>query len=126
MTLTERLRLRSRRGPAADTTSPISSPGEEALPIAGYDDLHEKEVIAHFRELSQVEPTYDNIIIDLPSFKLLPAAAIQHLPAWLLVTEWGKTPRDQVRHLLENEYLVRDPCLGVVLNKVNMVRLRSY
>lgn len=30
-------------------------PGAEALPIAGYDDLHEKQVIAHFRELSQVE-----------------------------------------------------------------------
>jgi hypothetical protein len=55
MTLTERLRLRSRRGPAADTTSPVSSPGEGALPIAGYDDLHEKQVIAQFRELSQVE-----------------------------------------------------------------------
>jgi hypothetical protein len=55
MTLTERLRIRSRREPAADTTSPLSSPGEETLPIAGYDDLHEKQVIAHFRELSQVD-----------------------------------------------------------------------
>jgi hypothetical protein len=55
MTLTERLRIRSRRGPAADTTSPLSPRSEETLPIAGYDDLHEKQVIAHFRELSQVE-----------------------------------------------------------------------
>jgi hypothetical protein len=55
MSLTERLRIRSRREPAADTTSPLPPPGEEALPIAGYDDLNEKQVIAHFRELSQVE-----------------------------------------------------------------------
>ena len=55
MTLIERLHIRSRREPAADTTSPISSPGEETLPIASYDDLHEKQVIAHFRELSQVD-----------------------------------------------------------------------
>jgi hypothetical protein len=55
MSLTARLRIRSRSEPAADTKSPPSSPGAESLPIAGYDDLDEKQVIAHFRELSQVE-----------------------------------------------------------------------
>jgi hypothetical protein len=55
MTLTERLRIRSRRGPAADPSSPPAPPDEGALPIPGYDDLPEKQVIDRFRELSQVE-----------------------------------------------------------------------
>ena len=55
MSLTARLRIRSRSEPAADTKSPPPPPGAEALPIAGYDGLDEKQVIAHFRELSQVE-----------------------------------------------------------------------
>lgn len=55
MRITERLRIRPRRGPAADATPPEAPAAAEALPIAGYDDLHEKEVIAHLRELSQVE-----------------------------------------------------------------------
>ena len=55
MSLTERLRIGPRRAPAADTTAPAAAPDAQALPIAGYDDLHEKQVTAHFRELSQVE-----------------------------------------------------------------------
>ena len=55
MKLTERLGIRPRREAAADTTPLGDAPSAEGLPIAGYDALGEKQVIAHFRELSQVE-----------------------------------------------------------------------
>ena len=55
MKLTERLGIRPRREAAADTTPLGDAPSAEGLPIAGYDALGEKQVIAHFRELSQVD-----------------------------------------------------------------------
>jgi hypothetical protein len=48
-------RLRSTRRPTAETTPAGDPAAPDALPITGYDDLHEKDVIARFPELSQVE-----------------------------------------------------------------------
>jgi hypothetical protein len=55
MKLTERLGIRPRSAPATDTAPQGAEPTAEGLPIAGYDALNEKQVTAHFRELSQVE-----------------------------------------------------------------------
>lgn len=54
MKFSERLR-RGAGGRPADTAPPSDPAAAEALPIAGYDGLHEKIVISHFHELSQVE-----------------------------------------------------------------------
>jgi hypothetical protein len=53
MRISERLGLRSR--PATQTTPSAGPATDETLPIAGYDALSDKQVTAHFRELSQVE-----------------------------------------------------------------------
>jgi hypothetical protein len=44
------------RGRATETPATIEAPpGEGGSPIAGYDDLDEKALIARFRDLSQIE-----------------------------------------------------------------------
>jgi hypothetical protein len=55
MRISERLRNGLRPAPAAGTTPSEGPASAEALPIGGYDGLHEKQVIAQFRQLSQVE-----------------------------------------------------------------------
>jgi hypothetical protein len=55
MRISERLRSGLRPRPVADTTPSAGPAGAEALPIAGYDGLQEKQVITQFRQLSQVE-----------------------------------------------------------------------
>jgi Mrp family chromosome partitioning ATPase len=97
-----------------------------ANPIRRSELLGSQAMIKLLRSLEQSTPAYDYIVIDLPSFKQLPTAAIQHLSAWLLVTEWGKTSRDQVRTVLSDEYLIHESCIGVVLNKVKLSRLPLY
>jgi hypothetical protein len=55
MRISERLRNGLRPRPAAGPTPSEGPASAEALPIAGYDGRQEKQVIAQFRELSQVE-----------------------------------------------------------------------
>jgi hypothetical protein len=55
MRISERLRNGLRPRPAADTTPSEGPATPETLPIAGYDGLQDKQVIAQFRQLSQVE-----------------------------------------------------------------------
>ena len=55
MRISERLRSGLRPKPAAESTVPGEPSFSEGLPIAGYDGLQEKQVTAHFRQLSQVE-----------------------------------------------------------------------
>ncbi|MBA3260902.1 MAG: hypothetical protein H0T69_00195 [Thermoleophilaceae bacterium] len=55
MRISERLRSGLRPRPVDDTTAPEDPAAAQSLPIAGYDGLQEKEVTAHFRQLSQVE-----------------------------------------------------------------------
>jgi hypothetical protein len=54
MKLSERLHIGSGR-PAAETATPEAAAGSETLGIAGYDGLHEKDVIGRLHELSQVQ-----------------------------------------------------------------------
>ena len=91
------------------------------------------------RELSNVGPKFDAIlrdaktlfdiiIIDLPPFAA--AADARLLSAlcncFVLVTEWGKTNRTAVWRFLNAEGGIRDRLLGVVLNKVDLDRLKQY
>ena len=45
---------------------------------------------------------------------------------FVLVTEWGRTPRRLVRSALEREPQLESALIGVVLNKVNFDRLARY
>jgi polysaccharide biosynthesis transport protein len=78
--------------------------------------------------LKQAEEDYSFIIIDLPPLgPVVDVRAIApQLDGVLLVAEWGVTARTHIRDLLASHPLVRDKCLGVVLNKVALNKLRFY
>jgi succinoglycan biosynthesis transport protein ExoP len=71
---------------------------------------------------------YDYIVVDLPP--LLPVVDVRvaaHLiDAFLLVIEWGSTPREVVLDALSSVPAVREKLLGTVLNKARLARLSRY
>jgi len=78
--------------------------------------------------LEDVRREFDYVIIDLPPLgPMVDALSIQPwTDGFILVTEWGRTPRRLVRALIENEPQLADEILGVVLNKVDFARLGRY
>ncbi|WP_210237970.1 hypothetical protein, partial [Mesorhizobium sp. M2D.F.Ca.ET.226.01.1.1] len=44
----------------------------------------------------------------------------------LLVVEWGVTARTFVRECLNNNPILADKCIGVLLNKVDINRIKMY
>lgn len=80
------------------------------------------------RLLQSASEAFDYIIVDLPP--LAPVVDVRgfanQFDAFLLVVEWGKTPRQAIRTVLENDSRIREKCLGVVLNKVDIKRQKMY
>jgi polysaccharide biosynthesis transport protein len=78
--------------------------------------------------LKQAADNYSFIIIDLPPVGPVVdvRAVTPQLDAIVFVVEWGETARTLVRDTLAAHPLVRDKCLGVVLNKVTMSKLKLY
>ena len=71
---------------------------------------------------------FDYIVVDLPPLApVVDAKAFaQMADGFLLVTEWGSTPRNLVRSLLQAEPQVAGKVLGVLLNKTDMKLLSRY
>lgn len=78
--------------------------------------------------LAEASAHLDYIVVDLPPLGPVVdvRAASAVFDAFVLVVEWGATPRRLVRTVLDAERAVRDKCLGVVLNKVDVKRMRLY
>ncbi|MEA3535437.1 polysaccharide biosynthesis tyrosine autokinase [Rhizobium sp. CC-YZS058] len=78
--------------------------------------------------LTDVSGFTDYIIVDLPPLgPVVDARAIApRLDGFLFVTEWGKTARRVVKHLLDVDPIIREKCLGVVLNKVDQEKMKLY
>ena len=72
--------------------------------------------------------SYNYIIVDLPPFgPVVDAKAFeQHVDGFVLVAEWGATPRNLVRTTLQNEPQIAAKVLGVVLNKTDTKKLGRY
>ncbi|RWA70963.1 MAG: hypothetical protein E5X49_29140 [Mesorhizobium sp.] len=72
--------------------------------------------------------TFNYVVVDLPP--LAPVADVrsfvQHLDGLLLVVEWGVTARTFVRECLNNNPILADKCIGVLLNKVDINRIKMY
>lgn len=70
----------------------------------------------------------DYVILDLPPLNpVVDAKAIaRRIDGYLFVTEWGRTARRAVKQTLESEPAVRDKCVGVILNKVDMEKMKLY
>jgi succinoglycan biosynthesis transport protein ExoP len=80
------------------------------------------------RLLAEVRGAFDYVIIDLPPLGPM-VDALSVLPwtdGFILVSEWGRTPRRLVRTMLEREPQLADQIIGVVLNRVDFSRLPRY
>ncbi|WP_371815250.1 polysaccharide biosynthesis tyrosine autokinase [Agrobacterium sp. AGB01] len=84
--------------------------------------------VAMRKLLSTLSASADYIIIDLPPLgPVVDARAMaSRIDGFVYVAEWGKTARRVVRQTLETEPLIRQKCLGVILNKVDQEKMNLY
>jgi succinoglycan biosynthesis transport protein ExoP len=92
---------------------------------------HTSEVLASQgmrRVLKEASEDFEHIVIDLPPLgPVVDARAISsQVDAFVFVVEWGKTARHAVRTILRSEPHVASKCIGVVLNKADMDKVRLY
>lgn len=102
------------------------------LPVALRDHLlHTSELLSSQGMMTLMENArkmFDYIIVDLaPLGPVIDAKAFApQVDAFLLVAEWGATPTNLVRDLLEQEPQINSRTLGVILNKTDMSELSRY
>ncbi len=72
--------------------------------------------------------SFEYIILDLPPLGPVVNARglASAIDAFIFVVAWGATSRGAIRAVLEREHSIRDKLLGVVLNKVDMKKLKVY
>jgi len=80
------------------------------------------------RFIDNAKETFEYIVVDLPPLgPVVDAKAFAPLvDGFVLVAEWGRTPRAMVRSLLEQEPYVANKIVGAVLNKVDLKKLPKY
>jgi polysaccharide biosynthesis transport protein len=68
------------------------------------------------------------IVVDIPPLcALVDAKAIApYVTSFLFVIEWGKTSRSAAQDALAHNELVKEKCVGAVLNKADSALLRLY
>ncbi len=78
--------------------------------------------------LAEAGASFDYIVIDLPPLGPVVdvRAAASMFDAFLLVVEWGRTPRIMVQNMLTSDNALFEKCVGVVYNKVNMKKVNLY
>ncbi|MER8435632.1 polysaccharide biosynthesis tyrosine autokinase [Mesorhizobium sp. M1312] len=80
------------------------------------------------RFIDNAKGTFEYIIVDLPPLgPVVDAKAFAPLAdGFVLVTEWGRTPRAMVQSILSSEPYIANKIVGVVLNKVDLKKLAKY
>ena len=80
------------------------------------------------RFIENAKETFEYIIVDLPPLgPVVDAKAFAPLvDSFVLVAEWGRTPRNMVRSMLESEPYIANKVIGAVLNKVDLKKLAKY
>lgn len=80
------------------------------------------------RFIDNAKETFEYIIVDLPPLgPVVDAKAFAPLvDGFVMVTEWGRTPRNMVRSMLESEPYIANKVIGAVLNKVDLKKLAKY
>ncbi|MDX8453262.1 polysaccharide biosynthesis tyrosine autokinase [Mesorhizobium sp. VK9D] len=80
------------------------------------------------RFIENAKETFEYIIVDLPPLgPVVDAKAFAPLvDGFVLVAEWGRTPRAMVRSMLESEPYIANKVIGAVLNKVDLKKLAKY
>lgn len=72
--------------------------------------------------------TFSSVVVDVPPlYPVAQGRAILHeLQQFIVVGEWGRTPRSMVETTLGDHPELQQKCLGVVYDRVNLRRLRSF
>jgi succinoglycan biosynthesis transport protein ExoP len=78
--------------------------------------------------LASLRRNYDYVILDLPPMgPVVDALAVApQIDSAILIVEWGKTPRQSVKTLLNSQQTLFHKCAGVVLNKVDAETIHRY
>ncbi len=78
--------------------------------------------------LANAGETYQYIVVDLPPLGPVVdvRAAASLFDAFLLVVEWGRTPRVMVQNMLSADSVLFEKCIGVLYNKVNLKKVNLY
>ena len=78
--------------------------------------------------LADLRSKVDYIILDLPPLGPVVdvRASSKYFDGFLFVVEWGATSRDLVVDAFEANPQVYEKCIGVILNKVDTLRLHFY
>lgn len=78
--------------------------------------------------LQNSERFYDYVVLDLPPIGPVVNARgmASAIDGFIFVIEWGATSRGAVRAALARERAISDKLLGVILNKVDMKKLKTY
>lgn len=78
--------------------------------------------------IDEAREVFDYIVVDLPPLgPVIDAKAFEpYADGFVLVSEWGATPRALVRSTLESEPAIAAKVLGTVLNKTDMKHLARY
>ena len=102
------------------------------LPVVLRDHLlHTSELLSSQGMMNLMESArkmFDYVVVDLaPLAPVIDAKAFApQVDAFLLVAEWGATPTNLVRDILEQEPQINSRILGVILNKTDMSELSRY
>ena len=71
---------------------------------------------------------FDRLVVDVPP--LYPVAQgraiLRELQQFVIVAEWGRTPRSMAETALADDPQLESHCLGVVYDRVNLGQLRSF
>jgi polysaccharide biosynthesis transport protein len=97
------------RGRLSHTSELLSGPGMRSL-------------------IGEARKSYDYIIVDLPPLgPVVDAKAFApQADGFVLVAEWGATPRALVRATLQGEPQIAAKVLGIILNKTDLKKLSRY
>lgn len=92
---------------------------------------HTSELLASAgmrRFIEDAKGTFEHVIVDLPPLgPVVDAKAFAPLvDGFVVVTEWGRTPRALVHSLLDSEPQIAKKILGIILNKVDLKKLAKY
>ncbi|WP_119273299.1 polysaccharide biosynthesis tyrosine autokinase [Taklimakanibacter deserti] len=78
--------------------------------------------------LEQARASFDYVVLDLPP--LAPVVDVRaitpYMDAIVCVVEWGRTPRATVQAKLDADPALSKKCLGIILNKADMERMKLY
>jgi succinoglycan biosynthesis transport protein ExoP len=102
------------------------------LPVLPNDHLmHTSELLASqgmFNLMENARKMFDYIVVDLaPLGPVIDAKAFApQVDGFLFVAEWGSTPTNVVRDILNAEPQIKSKILGVILNKTDMTELGKF